>query len=126
MYKSLGFAFIALTFAYYSAISSSLFSNKTNSKMALSSVSRNVARKVLAVETPEGAGALVRRSIGSMSLRNLTPFLMLDHFHVAEGAVRGSLVTSLCFKTDSFVGFPGSSPQGASYCHIYAGRGFKA
>lgn len=54
--------------------------------MALSSVSRNVARKVLAVETPEGAGALVRRSIGSMSLRNLTPFLMLDHFHVAEGA----------------------------------------
>jgi len=38
------------------------------------------------VETPEGAGALVRRSIGSMSLRNLTPFLMLDHFHVTEGA----------------------------------------
>jgi hypothetical protein len=29
----------------------------------------------------------VRRSIGSMTLRNLTPFLMLDHFHVGKGAV---------------------------------------
>ena len=36
----------------------------------------------------QGAGALVRRSIGSMNLRNLTPFLMLDHFHVSKGAVR--------------------------------------
>ncbi|KAF9053586.1 hypothetical protein BDZ89DRAFT_1088142 [Hymenopellis radicata] len=53
---------------------------------ALSSITRHVAKKVLAVETPEGAGALVRRSIGSMSLRNLTPFLMLDHFHVSQGA----------------------------------------
>ncbi|KAG5727642.1 Pirin-like protein [Termitomyces sp. T112] len=50
------------------------------------SVSRSVIKKVLAVETPEGDGALVRRSIGSMGLRNLTPFLMLDHFHVSEGA----------------------------------------
>jgi len=73
--------------------------------MALSAISRLVTKKVLAVETPEvcfdillakicdilnrvqGAGALVRRSIGSMTLRNLTPFLMLDHFHVNEGAV---------------------------------------
>ncbi|KAF9532934.1 RmlC-like cupin domain-containing protein [Crepidotus variabilis] len=54
--------------------------------MALSAVSRQVVKKVLAVETPEGAGALVRRSIGSMTLRNLTPFLMLDHFHVSKGA----------------------------------------
>ncbi|KAI0797680.1 RmlC-like cupin domain-containing protein [Abortiporus biennis] len=54
--------------------------------MALASVSRKVVQKVLAVETPEGAGALVRRSIGSMKLRNLTPFLMLDHFHVSKGA----------------------------------------
>ncbi|THU90703.1 hypothetical protein K435DRAFT_830125 [Dendrothele bispora CBS 962.96] len=52
----------------------------------LTSISRNVAKKVLAVETPEGAGALVRRSIGSMTLRNLSPFLMLDHFHVSKGA----------------------------------------
>ncbi|OCH95507.1 hypothetical protein OBBRIDRAFT_720226 [Obba rivulosa] len=55
-------------------------------KNALSSVSRRVVKKVLAVETPEGDGALVRRSIGSMKLRNLTPFLMLDHFHVSKGA----------------------------------------
>lgn len=32
----------------------------------------------LAQETPEGAGAIVRRSIGTPELRNLTPFLMLD------------------------------------------------
>ncbi|EIM89891.1 pirin domain-containing protein [Stereum hirsutum FP-91666 SS1] len=50
------------------------------------SVSRQVIKKVFAVETAEGAGALVRRSIGSMGLRNLTPFLMLDHFHISKGA----------------------------------------
>ncbi|KAG6820605.1 hypothetical protein H0H93_014521 [Arthromyces matolae] len=50
------------------------------------SLSRSVVKKVLAIETPEGDGALVRRSIGSMKLRNLTPFLMLDHFHVSRGA----------------------------------------
>ncbi|KAJ8487224.1 hypothetical protein ONZ45_g14417 [Pleurotus djamor] len=51
-----------------------------------SSVSRRVIKKVLAVETPEGDGALVRRSIGTPNLRNLSPFLMLDHFHVKPGA----------------------------------------
>jgi len=56
------------------------------SDMSIPRISRTVVKKVLAVETPEGAGALVRRSIGSMNLRNLTPFLMLDHFHVSEGA----------------------------------------
>ncbi|KII88579.1 hypothetical protein PLICRDRAFT_111207 [Plicaturopsis crispa FD-325 SS-3] len=54
--------------------------------MALSSVSRSVVKKVLAVETAEGVNVIVRRSIGGMSLRNLSPFLMLDHFHVAKGA----------------------------------------
>ncbi|KAH9946205.1 RmlC-like cupin domain-containing protein [Epithele typhae] len=48
--------------------------------------SRKVVQTVLAVETEEGAGALVRRSIGSAQLRNVTPFLMLDHFHVSKGA----------------------------------------
>ncbi|KAG1827375.1 RmlC-like cupin domain-containing protein [Suillus subaureus] len=48
--------------------------------------SRNVVKKVLSIDTPEGAGARVRRSIGSASLRNLTPFLLLDHFHITEGA----------------------------------------
>ncbi|KZS99288.1 hypothetical protein SISNIDRAFT_448177 [Sistotremastrum niveocremeum HHB9708] len=54
--------------------------------MSAASISRSVVKKVLAVETSEGAGAKVRRSIGSMSLRNLSPFLMLDHFAIAEGA----------------------------------------
>ncbi|KAJ3852317.1 RmlC-like cupin domain-containing protein [Lentinula lateritia] len=54
--------------------------------MAVASVSRSIVKKVLAVETPEGAGALVRRSIGSMTLRNLSPFLMLDHFQISKGA----------------------------------------
>ncbi|KAG9124729.1 hypothetical protein FRC07_010464 [Ceratobasidium sp. 392] len=54
--------------------------------MAAQSISRNVVKKVYAAETPEGAGAIVRRSIGSMSLRNLSPFLMLDHFHLTPGS----------------------------------------
>ncbi|KZT26249.1 hypothetical protein NEOLEDRAFT_1132279 [Neolentinus lepideus HHB14362 ss-1] len=54
--------------------------------MALARISRSVVKKVLAIEQEEGAGALVRRSIGTMKLRNLTPFLVLDHFHVARGA----------------------------------------
>ncbi|KAH8106708.1 RmlC-like cupin domain-containing protein [Cristinia sonorae] len=54
--------------------------------MAAAAVSRNVVKKILSVETPEGAGALVRRSIGTMKLKNLTPFLLLDHFHVSKGA----------------------------------------
>ncbi|KAF8682796.1 Dicarboxylic amino acid permease [Rhizoctonia solani] len=54
--------------------------------MASHSVSRSVTKKVYAAETPEGAGAIVRRSIGSMSLRNLSPFLMLDHFHLTPGS----------------------------------------
>ncbi|KAF8590579.1 pirin domain-containing protein [Ramaria rubella] len=49
-------------------------------------VSRQIIKRVLAIEQSEGVGARVRRSIGSMSLRNLSPFLMLDHFTVSEGA----------------------------------------
>ncbi|GAA6062820.1 hypothetical protein JCM10212_001552 [Sporobolomyces blumeae] len=54
--------------------------------MTAARVSRSVIKSVLAVETPEGAGALVRRSIGTQQLRNFTPFLMLDNFKVGEGA----------------------------------------
>ncbi|KAF8598553.1 RmlC-like cupin [Ceratobasidium sp. AG-I] len=54
--------------------------------MATQSLSRTVAKKVYAVETPEGAGAVVRRSIGSMNLRNLSLFLMLDHSRVTPGS----------------------------------------
>ncbi|GAB9471707.1 Pirin-like protein [Globisporangium polare] len=44
---------------------------------------RQVAFKFLAREQAEGAGATVRRSIGSHELRNLDPFLMLDEAEVA-------------------------------------------
>ncbi|KAI0807127.1 RmlC-like cupin domain-containing protein [Fomes fomentarius] len=53
------------------------------------STSRTVVKKVLAVETEEGAGAIVRRSIGTMQLRNVTPFLMLDHFYIPQGKSAG-------------------------------------
>lgn len=49
-------------------------------------VSRSVVKSILAIETSEGAGAMVRRSIGTSQLRNFTPFLMLDNFLVKEGA----------------------------------------
>ncbi|KAH9966875.1 pirin domain-containing protein [Russula dissimulans] len=52
----------------------------------MTTVARSVIKKVLSQETEEGVGALVRRSIGSPLLRNLTPFLMLDHFHISQGA----------------------------------------
>ena len=54
--------------------------------MTAARVSRGVVQSVLSRETPEGAGALVRRSIGTQALRNFTPFLMLDHFNIAPGA----------------------------------------
>ncbi|KAF5677778.1 pirin (iron-binding nuclear) [Fusarium heterosporum] len=50
------------------------------------SVSRSIRKVFLAVEQSEGAGARVRRSIGTPQLRNFSPFLMLDHFSVKPGA----------------------------------------
>lgn len=47
---------------------------------------RKVARSFLATSQSEGAGARVRRSIGTPSLRHLSPFLMLDHFTISPGA----------------------------------------
>jgi len=47
---------------------------------------RLIRQSFLAVEQSEGAGARVRRSIGTPKLRNFSPFLMLDHFSVAPGA----------------------------------------
>ncbi|RYP80674.1 hypothetical protein DL769_002356 [Monosporascus sp. CRB-8-3] len=50
------------------------------------SVPRAISKVFLAVEQAEGAGARVRRSIGTPQLRNFSPFLMLDHFSVKPGA----------------------------------------
>jgi hypothetical protein len=38
-----------------------------------------------AIEQAEGAGARVRRSIGTQQQRNFSPFLMLDHFASTAG-----------------------------------------
>lgn len=46
---------------------------------------RTVLKYFLANEQSEGVGATVRRSIGTMALRNFTPFLMLDHFKSVPG-----------------------------------------
>lgn len=49
-------------------------------------VPRAIRTIFLAIEQSEGAGARVRRSVGTPKLRNFTPFLMLDHFTVGPGS----------------------------------------
>lgn len=56
------------------------------SKLANMTVARAIRKAFLAVEQSEGAGARVRRSIGTPQLRNFSPFLMLDHFTIKPGA----------------------------------------
>ena len=50
------------------------------------STARTIRQIFLAIEQSEGAGARVRRSIGTPKLRNFSPFLMLDHFTIGKGA----------------------------------------
>ncbi|KAJ5157590.1 uncharacterized protein N7482_008690 [Penicillium canariense] len=50
------------------------------------SAARAIRQVFLAIEQAEGAGARVRRSIGTAKLRNFSPFLMLDHFTIGKGA----------------------------------------
>lgn len=59
--------------------------NKTLSSMS-APTSRRIVKTVLNIEQGEGVGARVRRSIGTRELRNFSPFLMLDHFKLTEGA----------------------------------------
>jgi hypothetical protein len=47
---------------------------------------RGIQKVFEAREQPEGAGATVRRSVGTPRLRHLTPFLMMDHASVGPGA----------------------------------------
>lgn len=47
---------------------------------------RTIYQSSPAREQAEGMGARVRRSIGTMGVRNFTPFLMLDHFKVSPEA----------------------------------------
>lgn len=57
-----------------------------SSKPGNMTVPRAIRKAFLAVEQAEGAGARVRRSIGTPQLRNFSPFLMLDHFSIKPGA----------------------------------------
>ncbi|KKA27489.1 hypothetical protein TD95_001974, partial [Thielaviopsis punctulata] len=50
------------------------------------SIPRAIRKVFLAIEQAEGAGARVRRSVGTANLRNFSPFLMLDHFSIKPGA----------------------------------------
>ena len=52
----------------------------------MSTTPREIKFSFLAREQSEGAGAVVRRSVGTPKLRHLTPFLMLDHFRIPPGA----------------------------------------
>ena len=47
---------------------------------------RAIQKVFEAIEQAEGAGATVRRSIGTPKLRNFSPFLMLDHFQISPGS----------------------------------------
>lgn len=47
---------------------------------------RGIQNVIKAISQSEGAGARVRRSIGTPKLRNYSPFLLLDHFDVPVGA----------------------------------------
>jgi redox-sensitive bicupin YhaK (pirin superfamily) len=49
------------------------------------SAHRAIRNSFLAVEKAEGLGARVRRSIGTKQLRNLSPFILLDHFVIPAG-----------------------------------------
>lgn len=55
-------------------------------KPANMTVTRAIRKAFLAIEQSEGAGARVRRSIGTPQLKNFSPFLMLDHFTIKPGA----------------------------------------
>ncbi|KAI9891657.1 MAG: hypothetical protein M1814_002592 [Vezdaea aestivalis] len=58
----------------------------TEESETMTTIPRAIRKAFLALEQSEGVGARVRRSVGTASLRNFSPFLMLDHFNVAPGA----------------------------------------
>jgi len=53
---------------------------------AATSKPRSIRKVFEADEQAEGAGATVRRSVGTPQLRNITPFLMLDEFDIKPGS----------------------------------------
>jgi redox-sensitive bicupin YhaK (pirin superfamily) len=59
---------------------------ETNKNFIEMSVIRKIAQIVYSQNQNDGMGAKVRRSIGTMKLRNFDPFLMLDYFMVQSPA----------------------------------------
>lgn len=76
-------------------------------KTANMTIPRAIRKAFLAIEQSEGAGARVRRSIGTPQLRNFSPFLMLDHFTIKPGAG---------FPDHPHVGFEESHRKALVYC----------
>ena len=93
---------------------------------------RKIQKAFLAIEQSEGAGAKVRRSIGTPQLRNFSPFLMLDHFAIPPGAGfpdhphRGqetiTYLLSGAVDHEDFAGHKGTIEQG-DLQFMTAGRG---
>lgn len=79
---------------------------------------RKIAKSFLAVEQSEGAGARVRRSVGTPKLRNFSPFLMLDHFAIPPGT--STFLTLKHFIDSCRCWLPRSSPPRTRDHHIPA------
>jgi hypothetical protein len=84
---------------------------------------RKIHKAVHAIEQAEGAGARVRRSIGTPQLRNFSPFLMLDHFdnpsggagfpdHPHRGQETITYMLSGAFEHEDFLGNSGTLEPG--------------
>lgn len=92
---------------------------------------RQIAKSFLAIEQSEGHGARVRRSIGNHAVRNLSPFLMLDHLTSGNGGFpdhphRGQETITYVIKGrvdhEDFTGSKGSLMPG-DLQFMTAGRG---
>ncbi len=77
---------ISFLYLLFLALNFSFFSKGKEINVNQMSGTRTILKSFYAAEQGEGAGAVVRRSIGVSQMRNFTPFLMLDHFNVSKGA----------------------------------------
>jgi len=114
---------IALNYKLQTTVPSTTTQTSQLNNITMSAfTTRSVTKVVKAIEQSEGVGARVRRTIGTRNLRNLSPFLMLDHFSVPYGAGfpdhphRGQeTVTYMldgAFQHEDFVGHAGKIETG--------------
>lgn len=93
---------------------------------------RTIKAIIPGIEQAEGVGATVRRSIGTMKMRNFTPFLMFDHFssngvggfpeHPHLGQETITLMIKGAFAHEDFTGSKGVLREG-DLQFMTAGRG---